>query len=65
MSPQAVVILHHCNYTLVNDPQETPAQRHKKDRFDEFNMAYVTQIGMRKTTRNIEGGDAISQVREL
>ena len=55
MSPQAVVILHQCNYTLVNNPQETPAQRPKKDHFDEFDMAYVTQIRLRKTTRNIEG----------
>ena len=55
MSPQAVVILQQCNYILVNDPQEIPAQRHKKDRFDEFNMAYVTQMLLRKTTQNIEG----------
>ena len=55
MSPQAVVILHQCNYTLVNDPQERPAQRHKKDSFDELDMAYVTQILLRETTQNIEG----------
>ena len=55
MSPQAVVILQQCNYTLVNDPQETPAQRHKKDSFEQFNMAYVTQMRLRKTRQNIEG----------
>ena len=55
MSPQAVVILHQCNYTFVNDPQERPAQRHKKDSFDELDMAYVTRMQAMDTRQNFEG----------